>query len=191
MIWIECVHWVWIDYWDEGWKNQSKNHPFSPFLKCWFFIFKFYHSKNMNKNLKFEHNMHNSKTHWIKSKSTVSIPLTTLSEGRMGARSSSVTVSILAVSTWDADAMAALSDFRSCCDVILPAAASSPEGFLSPPAADDRCPIRLPATDAMSTLTSSSIISTTTAACIGAKKVISSCASWYHEVSKLEKKMKI
>ena len=34
-----------------------------------YIIFKFYHSKNMNKNLKFEHNMHNSKTHWMMSKS--------------------------------------------------------------------------------------------------------------------------
>ena len=38
-------------------------------LKSWFFICRFYHSKNMNQVLKFWHRMHNSKTHWTMSKS--------------------------------------------------------------------------------------------------------------------------
>ena len=37
-------------------KKLQKNPIFSSILKFWGLIFKFYHSKNMNKKLKFNHN---------------------------------------------------------------------------------------------------------------------------------------
>ena len=50
---ISIIHFLkyYIDVWLAVWSH------FPPLLKCWDLIFKFYHSKNMNKTLKFGHNM--------------------------------------------------------------------------------------------------------------------------------------